>query len=263
MVAYTPEDSHPRALTTVPGSGSAHPQRLIVLGTGGTIAGSGLDPHADSQYVTGVLGVEDLVSSLPIPAGYHLETEQVAQLDSKDMDHETWYVLAWRCVHWLRQDDVAGVVITHGTDTIEETAFFLQCVLPTEKPVVLTCAMRPASAFAPDGPKNLADALIVASSDNMSGVSVVTDGRIHDPRFIQKVHSHRLDAFDSGDAGPCGYVVNGRIRHAKIWPGYITAGSFHIGTLGKPHEWPIVVIVASHAGVCATVLEALLNASEA
>ena len=143
----------------------------------------------------------------------------MAQVDSKDMSFEIWRQLALRCDHWLAQEDVGGVVITHGTDTLEETAYFLHAVLaPRKKPVVLTCAMRPATAFMPDGPQNLLDAIAVASAPGARGVVAVCAGVIHSALDVAKRHTYRLDAFSSGDAGPVGYVEEGQLRLLRDWP---------------------------------------------
>ena len=123
------------------------PQKLVVLGTGGTIAGLAEDAHDNVGYKAAQVGVEQLLAALPQLAHLHatLVSEQVAQVDSKDMDLETWQRLAQRCAFWLSDPQVKGVVITHGTDTMEETAYFLHAVLAasgcSDKPVVLTGAM--------------------------------------------------------------------------------------------------------------------------
>ena len=137
-------------------------RRLAVLGTGGTIAGRATRANDNVGYVAGQVSVADLVGAVPVLQGLSLDVEQVAQLDSKDMGFAVWKALAARVAFHLERPEVAGIVITHGTDTIEETAFFLQSVLRPGKPVVLTCAMRPATALVPDGPQNLSDAVAVA-----------------------------------------------------------------------------------------------------
>jgi hypothetical protein len=109
-------------------------KRIVVLGTGGTIAGRAASAHDNLGYQAAQVGVEDLLRGVNAPQPVDLVTEQVAQVDSKDMDFGVWRALAARCAHWLAQDDVAGLVITHGTDTMEETAFFLQAVLAPAKP---------------------------------------------------------------------------------------------------------------------------------
>src|SRR6478752_9430655 len=185
--------------------------KIVVLGTGGTIAGRGATPDDNVGYTAAQVGVGDLLQGVAVPAGIAVLHEQVAQVDSKDMDFAVWRALAVRCAHWLGQADVRGVVVTHGTDTMEETAFFLHAVLAPAKPLVLTGAMRPATAAVPDGPQNLADALAVAATGGAVGVSVVFAGAIHGAEDVAKQHPYRLDAFGSGDAGAIGYIEEGRV----------------------------------------------------
>ncbi len=131
--------------------------KIVVLATGGTLAGTAADPGDNIGYRAAQLGIDQLLEAIPALRGLPVQAEQVAQIDSKDMSFEIWRALALRCRHWLAQVDVAGLVITHGTDTLEETAFFLQSVLAPAKPVVLTAAMRPATALLADGPQNIVD----------------------------------------------------------------------------------------------------------
>ncbi len=138
--------------------------KIVILGTGGTIAGTAASPADAIGYTAAQLGVAQLVAGVPALAGLPLESEQVAQLDSKDMDFATWQRLAQRVAAHLARDEVQGVVITHGTDTLEETAYFLHRVLAPAKPVVLTAAMRPATSLQADGPQNLLDAVTLARS---------------------------------------------------------------------------------------------------
>ena len=185
-----------------------------------------------------------------------VQAEQVAQIDSKDMDFAVWRALVQRCAHWLAQGDVVGLVVTHGTDTMEETAYLLQAVLAPRKPVVLTGAMRPATTPAPDGPQNLADALAVVASPEARGVCVVFAGVIHGPQDVQKVHPYRLDAFSSGDAGPLGYVEEGRVRMLRAWP---ESAPVRSAELPEPAQWPRVEIVVSHAGAGGAIVDALVQ----
>ena len=144
-------------------------QKVVILGTGGTIAGtsSGIGSAADNiHYTAAQVSASQLVEAIPALSRGHLLVEQVAQTDSKDMSFALWVALAERVQHHLALDDVQAVVITHGTDTLEETAYFLQALLSPSKPVVLTCAMRPADALAPDGPQNILDAITVARNPN-------------------------------------------------------------------------------------------------
>src|SRR5882672_1694857 len=146
---------------------------VVILGTGGTIAGVAPEGKSDLAYQAAQLSVEALVQAVPELADAALETEQVVQVDSKDMTHAIWQTLAQRVQHHLQRDEVAGVVITHGTDTMEETAYLLHRVLAPKKPVVLTGAMRPASSRQADGPDNLVNAVAAAQEPGAHGVLVV------------------------------------------------------------------------------------------
>lgn len=233
-------------------------RRVIVLGTGGTISGRASAASDNIGYTAGEVGVADLLQGIDAPLGIALVTEQVAQVDSKDMSFAIWRTLAQRCAHWLAEPDVTGVVITHGTDTLEETAFFLQSVLAPSKPVVLTCAMRPASALSPDGPQNLRDAVVVAAARGAQGVVAVCAGTVHSAFDVQKVHTYRLDAFDSGDAGPLAYVEEGALRQLRNWPAADTAVRSAFERLGTTN-WPRVEILSSHAGARGTLVDVLLE----
>ena len=201
-----------------------NPRKIVVLGTGGTIAGLARDAGSGLDYAAAQLPVARLLGGVPRPAGAGeedlLEVEQIAQLDSKDMDFATWRALALRCQHHLARAEVRGLLITHGTDTLEETAWFLHQVLGPErgKPVVLTCAMRPANALLADGPQNLSDALVLAREARACGVLVVAAGKVHSARAVQKVHPYRLDAFSSGESGPLAWVEEGRVRWSDRLP---------------------------------------------
>lgn len=236
----------------------------VFLGTGGTIAGTAASAGDHTGYTAGQLGVQTLLDAVPglqdALQGDALVCEQVAQLDSKDMDHAVWQALALRCVHWLAQPEVQGVVITHGTDTLEETAWFLQQVLDTAKPVVMTCAMRPATALMPDGPQNLLDALAVVRDPQARGVLAVCAGRIHGAREVEKVHPYRLDAFSSGEAAPRGWVEQGRVRWAESGGG-LTVHAHGRRALALPAtDWPWVEVLHSHAGAEARHVRALAAA---
>lgn len=230
---------------------------IVVLGTGGTIAGRAASAQENLAYQAGEVAVEDLLRGVPAAEGFTLRAEQVANIDSKDMDFGTWRALAQRCAHWLAQEDVAGIVVTHGTDTMEETAFFLQSVLAPVKPVVLTGAMRPATSAGADGPVNLADAIAVAASPGAQGVCVVFAGALHGPQDVQKVHPYRLDAFSSGDAGALGYVEEGRLRLLRPWP---HAGLLRtVQALPPAQQWPRVEIVMNHAGASGALVRSLVR----
>jgi L-asparaginase len=242
------------------------PKQIIVLGTGGTIAGKSASATDNVDYKASEVGVETLLAAIPALAdsngkasyaGCELVCEQVAQVDSKDMTFEIWQLLLARCTHWLAQPQVQGIVITHGTDTLEETAFFLHAMLETNKPVVLTCAMRPSTAVAPDGPQNLMDALAVAASDQIQAVVAVCASTIHSAMDVQKVHNYRLDAFSSGDAGALGYVKEGKLviyrnSYRKYESNMPIAGVniaySAINNIANLKQLPRVEIVLNHSG---------------
>lgn len=219
---------------------------IVILGTGGTIAGTADDPQDNVGYRAAQVGVQALVAAVPQLAGLSLQTEQVAQVDSKDMTHEAWQALALRVDHHLRRSDVRGIVVTHGTDTLEETAYFLHRVLAPAKPVVFAAAMRPASSLRPDGPQNLLDAVRVASHAGAHGVLAVLAGEVHSGAEVRKAHTYRTDAFNSGDAGPLAYVEEGQLRVLRAWPHGEAFGAECVTR--APSAWPRVEIVTSHAG---------------
>lgn len=244
-------------------------EKIVVLGTGGTIAGTAASSADNIGYTAAQVGVAQLLDGVPglpkVLAGRSLVSEQVAQIDSKDMSFSVWQRLAERLCFHLAQTDVTGVVITHGTDTLEETAYFLHAVLPPEllsKPVVLTCAMRPASSAAPDGPQNLMDAVSVATTAGACGVVVVCAGTLFGAVEVQKVHPYRVDAFDSGDSGPLGYVEEGSLRLLRNWPlAGMNQGNAYKKNIAKVLEacdWPRVEIVMSFAGASGAIVDALL-----
>ena len=239
------------------------PQKIVILGTGGTIAGRAASASDNVGYMAAQVGIAQLVAAIPsITDVGPVDTEQVAQIDSKDMSFAIWAQLATRVVHFLAQPEVQGIVITHGTDTLEETAYFLQAVCKPAKPVVLTCAMRPASALAPDGPQNVLDAVMVARHPGAQGVVAVCAGAIHSAQDVQKVHTYQLDAFSSGDAGPLGYVEAGTLRLVRNWPsaqqGWEYCAMKNTALLNGGANWPRVEIVMNHAGATGAVVEALL-----
>lgn len=242
-------------------------KNIVILGTGGTIAGVAEQAGANVGYRAAQLEVSELLQAVPglqRSAGQgELQVEQVAQLDSKDMDYVTWRALAQRCAELLVDGEVAGIVITHGTDTLEETAWFLQCVLQPVKPVVLTCAMRPATAISADGPGNLRDAVVCAAGAQAAGrgVLAVVAGRVFTAREVRKSHPYRVDAFEGTDSGAQGWVEEGAVRWAQYVPrqlGLVALPS--VQALPEPQAWPLVEMLTSHAGYNHVVAMTLLKA---
>ncbi|MFZ2305791.1 MAG: asparaginase [Rhodoferax sp.] len=242
-------------------------KKVAFLGTGGTIAGTAASASDNVGYRAAQVGVAQLLDAIaPLQAalgGWAPVFEQVAQVDSKDMGWSQWSALAQRVEHHLAKPDVAAVVITHGTDTLEETAYFLSRVLPVDlqaKPVVLTCAMRPASSLVPDGPQNVLDAVAVAQSAQACGVLAVCAGLVHCARDVQKVHTYRLNAFDSGDAGPLGYVEEGVVRWLHACPTGADTGARMDWQRWAAVDWPRVEIVMNYVGASGAIVRALCAA---
>jgi L-asparaginase len=184
-----------------------------------------------------------------------LRGEQISNIGSQDMNDEVWLRLARRVNELAAMKDVDGIVITHGTDTIEETGYFLNLVVKSTKPVVLTAAMRPATAIQADGPQNLLDAVAVAESEGVRGVVAVVAGQVWSGLELRKTHSYRLDAFEAGpDAGPLAVVEEGVVRRFRDWPAGEALGAALLPE--DATQWPWVEVLASHAGADARSLEA-------
>ena len=242
-------------------------KEVVFLGMGGTIAGTAQSASDNVGYTAAQVGVHQLLAALPglqaVLGGHQARSEQVCQIDSKDLAHADWLALLDRLTHYLALPEVSGVVVTHGTDTLEETAYFLARALPAallaHKPVVLTCAMRPSSALAPDGPGNMVDAASVALCGTARGVLAVCAGKIHAAVHVQKVHPYRLDAFDSGEAGPIGLVEEGRVRLLSDWPPVDVSPTPTAIAGVRSQGWPRVELLVSHAGASGAVVRALLQ----
>lgn len=228
---------------------------IVVLGTGGTIAGTSAVVGDDIGYTAAQIGVAKLVKAIPSLASVPLECEQLAQVDSKDMGFAVWRALALSAAQHLARPEVAGVVVTHGTDTLEETAYFLQRVLAPTKPLVMAAAMRPATSAQADGPKNLLDAVRVAGHGGVQGVVAVLNGQIHAARDVCKLHTSRVDAFSSGDAGVLGLVAGEQVSISRAGAKSPALG---IGLLPtEAAAWPRVEIVHSHVGADGAVVRLL------
>ncbi|MFG6449199.1 asparaginase [Roseateles sp. BYS180W] len=209
-------------------------------------------------YQAGEVGVADLVAEVPGLAAFTLEAHQLAQLDSKDMDVPTWQRLAQAVLSHVQREDVTGVVITHGTDTLEETAYFLHRVLPQSKPVVLTAAMRPTTALLRDGPQNLLDAVRLAALPGAQGVLVLLAGQVHAAHAVRKVHSYAVAAFASPESGPLALMEEGAVRQLHAWPQQAEAPLALRAWMKDVQQWPRVEIVLNHVGADGRLVDALL-----
>jgi L-asparaginase len=239
-------------------------KKIVFLGMGGTIAGASAQPGDNVGYRAGEIPVQDLLAGITgftaALAGHALQCEQLAQLDSKDINFSDWVLLLQALERHLADASVKGVVLTHGTDMLEETAYFLSRVLPAEllqtKPVVLTCAMRPANAINPDGPQNLLDAIALVRAD-FFGLSVVCAGVVHDPVTLTKVHPYRLDAFSSGEVGCLGFVEEGRVRRLRSSSSDPKSALALDWDYWSSVPWPRVEILFSYANAQGDLVRAL------
>lgn len=230
---------------------------VLILATGGTIAGASASALDNLAYQAGSVGIDRLIAGVPALAGRPLMAEQLAQIDSKDMSLPVWLALRERIVAAQSDPRIGGIVVTHGTDTLEETAYWLHRTVRATRPVVLTAAMRPATSIQADGPQNLVDAVAVAGDDRVRGVVAALAGRVLAGCELRKVHNYRLDAFTSGDAGPLAMIEEGRLRIFRAWP---DPPDVLEGPLPAADGWPWVEIVTSHAGADGRIVRQLVAA---
>ena len=182
---------------------------VVILATGGTIAGSGASTTTTIGYTSATVGVERLIAAVPeLKQVASVKGEQVFQIASESMTNDHWLKLAKRVNALLAQSDVDGVVITHGTDTIEETAYFLDLTVKSKKPVVVVGAMRPSTAISADGPINLYNAVLLAGSQEAvgKGVLVALNDQINAAREVTKSNTSTMDTFKSSELGMLGYI---------------------------------------------------------
>jgi L-asparaginase type II len=182
---------------------------ITILATGGTIAGTGASSTTTVGYTAATVGVQRLIQAVPELAKVaNVSGEQVFQIASENMSNEHWLTLAKRVNTLLAQPSVDGIVITHGTDTLEETAYFLNLVVKSRKPVVLVGAMRPSTAISADGPINLYNSVLLAASPEAvgKGVLVAMNDQIQAARDVTKVNTSTLDAFRTPELGMLGYI---------------------------------------------------------
>ena len=228
--------------------------RILVLATGGTIAGQA-DTRATGAYKSGQITGEQLVQSVPgLDKLAKLSAEQISSIGSQDMNDKVWFALAHRIQQAFDKDEADGVVVTHGTDTLEETTFFLDNVLKGDKPLVIVGSMRPATAVSADGPSNLYEAVQVAADPRSRGrgVMAVLNDKIEGARSVTKTNTTSLETFNSPNAGPIGYVdTAGGLRFMAQASGLKRATY----ELPANEQLPRVEIVYSHANMDADLIE--------
>lgn len=235
--------------------------KVKVLATGGTIAGAQAT-QTDAGYKSGSFSVDDLIDAVPqLKDIAELSGEQVANIGSQTMNHEVWLKLAASVNESFQDPGLAGIVITHGTDTMEETGYFLSLVVKSEKPVVLVGSMRPATAISADGPINLYNGVALAANPEAvgRGPMVVINDTIHYAREAQKMHSTRMDTFQSPNRGIAGMMNTGKafFYSANTAP-HTTESEFSIDGLTVANL-PRVDIVYSYANLGGEMIDALVE----
>jgi len=187
---------------------------IVILATGGTIAGSA-ESATQAGYTSGQVGIETMIAAVPgIKDLANITGEQLSNVGSQDMSIEIWFKLTNRINELLATDKVDGIVITHGTDTQEETAYFLNLVVKSDKPVVTTGSMRPSTAVSAEGPLNLYDAVAVAANPKSKGhgVMVVMNDQIHSAQAVTKTNTTSVQTFMSPMQGLMGAVIYGQLE---------------------------------------------------
>ena len=239
-------------------------KKIVLMSTGGTIVSSGESATQTTGYRLGNLGINTLLDQLPdLKSKIDLEEIAVSHVDSSSMTSEIWLKLAREVQNAVDREDVGGVVITHGTDTMEETAYFLNLILKTDKPVVITGAMRPATALSSDGILNLYNAFQVACNEQSrsQGVMMVLNNLIGSARFSTKTHTTNVATFSGLLNGELGSVVDNAVMfNNKITRPHTLQTPFSVKDFESDETFPKVVIVYSHADDDGTMVRAAVAA---
>ncbi len=235
--------------------------RVIILATGGTIAGRAASETAVTGYQAGDLNIASLMEKVPeLQEVATVTGETVCAIDSKDMTDDIWLRLARRVNEIFAAGEADGIVITHGTDTMEETAWFLNLTVQSDRPVVLTGAMRPATAISADGPMNLLEAVRTAACPDAAGqgVLIVMNGDINAAREAAKTNTLNTDAFRPPSLGLLGYVNDGvPTFYRASTRRHTTRSEFDVARLDA---LPYVKILYGHAGDDSLFVEAAVKA---
>lgn len=235
-------------------------KKIVLIGTGGTIAGKASSAADLIGYTSGVLSLQDIIASVPDIKSYGpFEYIQFSNMESSDIMPDTWLSLAQLVESVVEKDDVAGVIITHGTDSMEETAYFLHLTVHTRKPIVITGAMRPAGSISADGPLNLlyAAQLVRTEDSAAKGVLVALNGYIDNARDVTKMNTTNVDTFGNSVFGHMGIIQNGKAYF------YYTSTKKHTYEsqffARQIHALPNVAIAYCYAGIDPQLLQAILS----
>ena len=239
--------------------GASAKPNVYILATGGTIAGQGVS-STQTNYHAGGVAIQTLIDAVPAMTNIaNITGEQVVNIGSQDMTVDVWLTLANRINELLAKDDVDGIVVTHGTDTMEETAYFLNLTVKSDKPVVLTGAMRASTAISADGPLNLYNSVCTAAAPESKGKGVVIcmNGIILDAHGTVKMNTVDVQTFQAPNSGPLGYLFNSKVFYNDVTvKKHTTQSVFDVKGL---KELPKVGIVYSYADVDADVMKPFLT----
>lgn len=232
---------------------------VVILATGGTIAGSA-SGELDTAYTSGTITVDAIISAVPqLKDIANIKGEQISNIGSQAMTNEIWLKLSKRINELLKRKDVDGIVITHGTDTLEATAYFLNLTIKSDKPVVLVGAMRNSSSMSADGPLNIYNAVSVAINKESiaKGVLVAMNDKIHAAREVQKTNTTAVDTFESPNTGAIGSVFYGNVKY------YLAPLRAHTKKsefdVSKLNELPQIDIIYAHANDNASIIDYLIK----
>lgn len=235
-------------------------KRILVLATGGTIAGVSHSSVDTTSYQAAVLPISYILEKMPeLQHVANVTGEQLANLDSSNMMPAIWLALAEKINLVLASSEVDGVVVTHGTDTLEETAYFLNLTIKSRKPVVMVGAMRPATAMSTDGPMNLYDAVALAASDEAvdKGVLVTLNNTIHSSRDVTKTNTFLQDSFKATELGCLGYIIDGYPKFYRLaGRKHTMASEFDVRGLNM---LPQVEIIYSYAGASQALIDSAVG----
>ena len=232
---------------------------IAIVATGGTIAGTG-QAGKTVAYHAGEMNVNEIIKSIPMLKDVaDLREYQFMNIDSNEMNPSRWIELANKMNEIVLDEKIDGVVVTHGTDTLDETAYFLTLTLNTSKPVVVTGAMRPATATSADGPYNLYQAVCLAASEDAhhQGVMGLFSNTIYSGRDIQKVNNYKVDAFDQKAFGCLGYMYDDKVlMFSRTFKKHTLQSVF---SKDLPEELPAVGIVYYYAGAKVDLLKTMAD----
>lgn len=235
-------------------------KKIAIIATGGTIAGIG-EKGKTVAYHAGEINVDEIIKTIPeVVDLVDLETFQLMNIDSNEIDDNCHLELSIAINEIIKRQDIDGVVITHGTDTIEETAYFLNLTINSAKPIVITGAMRPATATSADGPYNLYQAIALAANNDAygQGVMVLFSNTIYSGRDVQKVNNYKIDAFDQKSFGCLGYMQDDNVYfYSRTFKKHTVASIFT-----DTKVIPKTSIVYFYSGADSDIIEYLASKNE-